>query len=179
MEFERSLEKKAGEKQKTGVKKEAEEKPKTKKALIVRVLVGMILFVVAAEGLYFGYSYYEKFKIVSALNKEIANVTLEVNTLEKMLADGDTLNWQERAALEKKYRVNIHQAIGASVRSVEVLEKITKKGEESVYYVVKFNYKADNLDGLLRLVSILYLDSEVYKIKNITADYLQVIIKKG
>lgn len=154
-------------------------KPKkyTNKLNLTVSIYALLAFIIVTETGFFAYKYYSQIQAEKILKDEIEVLKKDNSVLSKMANDYTGINGVDRFNITKKYVRHIKDKLGAEVTRADIVSKISKKGQDSVYYIVRLKYDADSLNSLRKLISLLYLDDSIIAVTDVRKSYIQVVIK--
>lgn len=156
------------------------EENKSKNILKKKDITALLLMtlVLVLEFSYFGYLYYSKNKEIERLNGSIQESNKAIETIQNMSSNNERISFEEKNSIINKYGNQSFKSIGVETKTVEIVEKISKKGSNARYFILKIYYNAEDLDAVKNLIALEYLDPNVYKITKVTEKYIEVILKE-
>jgi len=147
--------------------------------LIIYIVLALIL---SAEFIYFGNKYYNFKKNIDSKKENIKKYNQEISVLKNKIEKGATILSpdEEQEIMRELTRKDIKSTIGACVNNTIVRKKAIDKSKSKIvrYFDVELRYEAKDEYAARKLIALLMLNKNVYKITDITSSSIRLIYKK-
>lgn len=123
-----------------------------------------------------GKDYYDYVTEKNEIEQKNEILKKDIKILTNMKAESTSSSVTDKVLIERKF-LNKEFISGIKINKVEIIEKISKKGVAETFFTVKLYPNSKNRDLIKRLVILLMLNPEVYKISDVNIDFIEIIME--